>query len=637
MGGIILPAIQHALERLDETQEQDGGFVSYSWPADENYDESLSYKTVFASALILNALHGVGGGNGVCDRLAEYLRHQQGQYASFNYWERKSKEVIKRPYPDDLDDTFCALLGLSRRDPKFMDGELLARVAQILITAEQKPGGPYRTWLVSSDLPEWNDVDVAVNANTAAFLMHAGVDLPNVTAFIEDAIARKDLTSPYYPADFPILYFISRWYRGPFASDCIELLLHRRNEKGNWGNHLDTALAAVALLNFEVPHEVVEPAIEWLVEEQDQGMWAGLGFCYDPSIRNQPFVSGSQALTTAFCVEALAAYERQAAKASVGKESLERQDIWNQAAERLSGWPPPLKQPALALLQRMRQQDADGQIIGLPYAVAAAYGLDAGKATLERLSLASLYGWMSYTILDDVIDGDVTVGELPLGTAVMRLMRQQFLEAVPNESFQTLVDERLLAMDAACSWELAHCRFDPNGELTLSSLPKFRDHAVLFDRSSGHILSAVGALVAAGFSEQDSEIQTLQQFFHHFIIARQLNDDAHDWKEDLQQGRINAVATLTLKRWGRREKVKAFRFSHHVATVQQQFWQDDIKEVATLIYDHIKAARTQLTAVSPQSRKLLESLLIPLERATDQALKQRQNAQDFMSAFDAKP
>ena len=38
-------------------------------------------------------------------------------------WDRKTKEHVTMPYPDDLDDTFAALAALQQYDPRIIGGE----------------------------------------------------------------------------------------------------------------------------------------------------------------------------------------------------------------------------------------------------------------------------------------------------------------------------------------------------------------------------------------------------------------------------------------------------------------------------------------------------------------------------------
>jgi len=78
-------------------------------------------------------------------KAAKFLLSQKSKHWSFNYWVRNSQEAKKLPYPDDLDDTFCALSALFQYDPNLINGSAMAKIITLLTAMEKKEGGPYRT------------------------------------------------------------------------------------------------------------------------------------------------------------------------------------------------------------------------------------------------------------------------------------------------------------------------------------------------------------------------------------------------------------------------------------------------------------------------------------------------------------
>jgi hypothetical protein len=203
---MIQSAIRGGLEFLARWQLPDGGFASFSSPADAKFIEQAGYSTVFLPATMLDVLSDVDTPLAleIREGLVGFLQAQRSEQGSFNYWDRRSKEYRLQPYPDDLDDTFCALKAMVRHRPDLVGGGLLADAAQLLIATEEKPGGPYRTWLTAQTGAAWRDVDVAVNANIAGFLALVGVELSSLVELVEQAIVAPDgLSSPYYPTVYP--------------------------------------------------------------------------------------------------------------------------------------------------------------------------------------------------------------------------------------------------------------------------------------------------------------------------------------------------------------------------------------------------------------------------------------------------
>ena len=145
-------------------QQKDGSFLSYSTPHKRSFKNAKIYHSIFPSALILSCLSSpeeTTQSEILKNRLAEFLLSQKSEHWSFNYWARGSKETKIMPFPDDLDDTCCALLALFQYNPNLIDPQVMAKVVTILNFVEEKEGGPYYTWLVPPDTKEeWRDIDL---------------------------------------------------------------------------------------------------------------------------------------------------------------------------------------------------------------------------------------------------------------------------------------------------------------------------------------------------------------------------------------------------------------------------------------------------------------------------------------------
>src|SRR5690606_19133233 len=128
----------------------------------------------------------------------KFLLKQKTPNWTWNYWQKNHPMRAVMPLPDDLDDTIWALIALALHNPKLISGSVLAHLARTLTACETAPGGPYRTWLVDRTLHKtWGDVDIAVNANIGYLLSQQQVRLSGLMRYIDDALARNQLTSPY--------------------------------------------------------------------------------------------------------------------------------------------------------------------------------------------------------------------------------------------------------------------------------------------------------------------------------------------------------------------------------------------------------------------------------------------------------
>ena len=259
----IYEIIDWGEEFLSQHQQQNGSFLSVSSDS-SSFKDGYTFPSLFSTTLILLSLADLKDTPKIAlikDKMANFLMSQKNENFSFNYWDRKSKEYKDIPYPDDLDDTFCALAALYKYDQHLFDGNTLRKITLLLTAMEEKVGGPYQTWIVKKDAPSvWKDIDLAVNSNIAYFLSLLDISLPNINALIESMIKNKMISSPYYPTIYPIIYFISRFYTGKHRDRLTKLLLKDYQQQ----NPLNQSLIILSLLNFNVSSAQITPIVQAL-------------------------------------------------------------------------------------------------------------------------------------------------------------------------------------------------------------------------------------------------------------------------------------------------------------------------------------------------------------------------------------
>jgi hypothetical protein len=632
-------AIQSGLTFLATQQGSDGGFLGHASADKDDFTDYHEHPTVFFTALIMSCLEEVAGGQEIKQKATGFLlRHASPQW-SWNYWIPGSPDATSRPYPDDLDDTACALAALHSYDPGLLDGAVLGHLAQALTANEAAPGGPYETWLIDRTAnPKWQDVDLAVNANIGYLLARLGVYLPSLEIFITSALQAKTLKSSYYCGEIPLLYFMARWYRGDALRRRIAKALFMIN---NQTNSLDGALLLSAGIQVGLGRQSLAPAARRLVEQQHQkGFWPASALYYEPLVKGVKYYAGSEALTTAFALEALSNFERQQPAVPdrlqapvnrhpgiIGYALSEAQNISD----------PSLRRHYRALIRGLAKADDDRQISGMASLVARACNRPIVPKTVRRLNLASLHGWIAYTIYDDFLDNEGAPERLSLANLALRRSLASFRAALPSdEAFAGLVADTFDQVDGANNWEISHTRpVIKNGHLQLSHLPDHGNYSQLARRSWGHMLAASGVLYGLGYAADSPEVLALQDFFHHFLIARQLNDDAHDWEDDLSRGQLTAVVSLLL---GESLTLPTrLNIEAEIENLRLQFWQTTIVSVAELITQHLQAARRALASCDAiEDKTTFESWLLALDSATELALHERQETYKFMAAYGGK-
>lgn len=639
-----------ALLFLAGQQKCNGGFLSLTTADKNDFANAKTYPTTFFTANVLSCLNLLPNSSladSIKKKAARFLLFQRSKLWSFNYWQRNSAEAELMPYPDDLDDTSCALAALTVFDPELISGKALAGIVKTLTMTEVKPGGPYKTWLINKKAKAvWQDVDLAVNANIAYFLSLQKTSLPNLTGLFDRAIKLSKFESSYYPETFPIIYFISRSYKGLRNKKLAGYLMSGRLPDFSWGNPLNTALAVSAMINlgFHKKPEL-EKSIAYLLDNFNGKFWQPYAFCLDPARKGQTYYAGSSALTTAFCLEAINKYlflQKQLHRQEIRKNLFSPQEekiyriVTGVAKKRFSILPPEIRIPAFGVLEKTIAEDADRQIILLPFWFREAVGENNELITdrqIASLGLANLYGWIAYTIYDDFFDGEGKTEFLPVANICLREVTNFYTQIVEYDSGNYKTIRNILDnIESANAWESRHCRsIVAEGKLAVPrQLPEFKKHQQLADKSLGHALGSITILMLLNFKYNSRQVKEILSFFTHYLIARQLNDDAHDWLEDLRAGRINSVGASVLANYDR----KTISFQRDERNLQKLFWNDVLPQVAREIFKHTKAARLALSRAGVVKRpdKLL-SLLDRPETAARQALEEAKKMREFLSNY----
>jgi len=637
-------AMRAAARFLQADQAADGSFACLSGTerARLNPENASVRTTTFAPSLILSALSRCRRPDTQTCRelLAAWLLRERSPQWSYNYWARGTPEHSSLPYPDDLDATFCALGALYEHDPSLIDGSALGHAVRLLLATETKPGGPYRTWLIDQAASKiWHDTDLAVNSNIAYFLKLVSEPLPTLNEFIEKAITAGELTSPYYPTIFPLAYYMARAYDGPQKDGLVKCLAQRA--RGNWwGNPLDTALA-VTTLNRLGRTENLHTAIERLLETQLQdGSWAAFPFCLDPDSEGQRHYSGSAALTTAFIMEALhntTHIERRLATRRRQQHPLQAQVIADVAAQ-LAHHPTDLRHANTETLKRIHASGEDNDIVLLPClfneGLRVPAGADLGDC-LRHLGAANLYGWMAYTIYDDFLDGEGDPRRLSSANLALRYSLRHFRQALPaHAGFQALTAQTFDVIDAANAWEAAHCRCVVGGDgfIEIEQLPNFGNRRRLAERSLGHALGPLGVLAAHGIEPDSPTALAVRRAFLHYLIARQLNDDLHDWEQDIRAGIATYVVTTIL------HDLSVEPGKHNLETLitdmRQQFWHDTLVQICQTVLRHTANARRAAAASGVLAEQnILLRLLDNIDAIVAHTLAEQAKATEFLEAY----
>ena len=652
----IYEVIQSAILHIKEAQQPCGNFLSLSSSSPTDFSHAISYSTTFFASNILSCLCTIDLLalndpfffktrdilKSVTHRNAEFLFGEKNEDWSFNYFSRNERErVLATPsYPDDLDDTFAALIALQKYQPQLISGDVLAAITKLLINTETKEGGPYRTWIMPLNAkgPQ-NDPDIVVNSTIGHSLSLFGVPSPHIGKYLKSAIQQQKLSSSYYSSAYQITYFLSRYLKK-------EILPTFTFPLANAITPLESAMLMSSYFHCDDPQKTTPIMVDHLVNTIHRNGWRPYPFCIDPAQNHKFFYAGSSALTAAFVAEALMRYlhtppnqnniTAQHVDALID-DSFHR-DIQDLAKKECRSLPPDLD---IITIKKI-EETSDAAVTAPSHAFEAILkqnGIKISHDVICTIALASLYGWIAYDIYDDFLDEEGRPLLLPAANYFLRKLTRKYkglAAQFPMTSLATLFDTALSTIDAANVWEIAHCRISASDNFGLPKmLPNYGDYDTLANRSIGYAIAPLAALIITGYSSKSPEYRATESLFRHYLIARQLHDDAHDWETDLMRGNINSIGAMLIDSYRIRfpENARA-PVAEIIRPMREFFWKETIDHAVEIIYTHIKEARAARDACKfLHETGFMEDALAKLERGATKALTERNRALEFIASF----
>jgi hypothetical protein len=325
-------ALARALGFLRQAQLPSGELPVYATTDPTLAERAELDPSIFPTALAAQCLLFAPEAAPIAARALDFLLAEMDGNGLWRHWTRAHPHYPS--LPPDLDDTSCASAALVRGGRALPDN-------RSLLLANRARDGRFLTWVVPRlrwtgarhmrlVLPQLRhlptlvmffrltsakpgDIDACVNANTLHHLgRFPGDDV--VTAWLVEVLRRggERQCDKWYPNPFVVRYFLSRAL-APRTPEAGPLVVERTNCEAP-RNALEQALAACALLDWSADPSAPVQAL--LASQAPDGSWprAALYHGGRTRLRSGGFAEphpdtprwGSEAITTAFAVEALA-------------------------------------------------------------------------------------------------------------------------------------------------------------------------------------------------------------------------------------------------------------------------------------------------------------------------------------------
>lgn len=345
------------------------------------------------------------------------------------------------------------------------------------------------------------------------------------------------------------------------------------------------------------------------------------------------------------------AYRRQAQEPQerdgasyTASEAAMLERIRDAARERFKELPGAYAARAEAVIERTIRGNPDKQMSLMALSMREALGgegNDFDDEFIARLGLANVFFWTAFIIYDDFWDEDEAAdpGLLPVANLFAREYTDFFSSLLPGSGFRAFFHALMDKLDAANAWEIAACRMRREGRVVRlpERMPEYGDYGIKFYPAGGHVMGPVAMLVASGRPVDSSAAADLVEYFKHYLVAMQLNDDTHDWKEDLERGHISTAVAELLRAWRARHPERdEIRLDEDMPELERLFWFEALDPLCAAILSHTEKARRALGRLSFLAHPApLEAFIDRNEQSAYEAMRERERGDAFLAAMAA--
>ena len=340
---------------------------------------------------------------------------------------------------------------------------------------------------------------------------------------------------------------------------------------------------------------------------------------------------------------------------NVGKENLVKQPIvYNENEQhimdmirkkfddRFSNFSPALRERAKAAIEKTIRGNRDKQMSLMAYYTKVSLG-KSGESIPDELvadiGLANIFFWTAFIIYDDFWDRDEAADPrlLPIANIFARHYIDFFIALPDDKEFRPFFHDLMDKLDGSNVWEVENCRAKVEGNIfhIPATLPDFGDYENKYRPASGHILSSVAILTQFGEELKTEDWGNIISYFKHYLVAMQLNDDAHDWEEDLQRGHLSTVVTILLgdlKKSG--WKKQTIDLSTDLPEIRKIFWFTTMPQYVKTVLSQTETSRKALLAISIiESPSLLEGIIRTTEDVARQAERESADSEALLKEY----
>lgn len=579
------------------------------------YESSIS--SAFQCAVALDLLQDIADEVPDLERIRENL---------FNDLLRRQNDWR---FSEDVFTQFLCLSAVTKYRPDAADGALFSEVAKDLIALESRPGGPYL---------QNGEADPGTNAAINLFLQRQGIALSGLQSFLRACIESGQCRSKFVTDPF-LTFLLASVCPEEHRQACMTMLLQKREAFARQGI-VPTCWLVLSLARLGCPSVMLQktfpalPMPEMVCEEASP-------------LKDEQGKTSAEALNrlAALCAHHFVSFREEAATGAESRAVAEEREMYARilsvAKERFAALGEELREIALAEIESTMQGNVDKQMAFMPFFTRQALG-ENGDVFSDRfiaeLGLANVYFWTGFIIYDNFWDEDEEAkpSSLPAANLYTRELVTYFHRILPDAAdFHRYFNELMDRLDAANAWETVRCRAEVGDGVFVvpASLPDFGNYERKYQPASAHVLGSVAMLRTMGFAMNSPEMKNLISYFENYLIPMQINDDLHDWEEDLNRGHVSTVLAMLLEDMEARPGDR-IHLQEDLERVQAVFWNKTLPRACARMEPFLRRSRASLQSISCfRNAAPLEQYIVRIEKSMEEALREHRLSHEFLEAF----
>lgn len=312
--------------------------------------------------------------------------------------------------------------------------------------------------------------------------------------------------------------------------------------------------------------------------------------------------------------------------------------IKNKIKGRLKNFPKEFTKLATKKISTIINNNKDRQMSLMPYYFKKSLKnnqLITGDFIFEA-GMANIFFWTAFIIYDDFWDEDEAADPklLPIANLLARHYNCFYTSLFKEDKFfSSLMDN----LDAANNWEILSCRAKVKNNIFYipKKIPDYKNYEAKYQAASGHILGPIAMLKMIEKKISPRELDKVVAYFKNYLIAMQINDDSHDWKEDLERGALSTVTVMLIKNWLKKfPNNKKIHLKNDLKKLESIFWFKTIKEAANQAIYHCHLAEEALNSLKIiKDRTPLQKFIEIPKRIANEALEKQQQSIAILENF----